>query len=133
MTHRVLVVEDDPASRDLMDVWLTDAGFEVRCAKDIAGSRQAALELNPHLILLDIGLGPESGLDFAAWIRSNSAFGAVPIIAVTAHAMVSDRERIFTSGCNAFMPKPVDLKELRSQIDFWLHNPRTLGENSAGG
>jgi len=133
MNHRVLVVEDDPASSELMDVWLASAGYEVRCAKTIAGSQQAALDLKPHLILLDIGLGPESGLDFATWIRRNATFRAVPIIAVTAHAMVSQRDMILSSGCNAFMAKPVDFKELRAHMDFWLQKPAPREDQRVGG
>lgn len=120
MRHSLLVVEDDPASSELLQLWLQAEGYDVRCAADIAASRAAIGQCPPDLVLLDIGLGAEDGLQLAAWIRQQPHTAAIPVIAVTAHAMVSERGRIFASGCNAFLAKPLDFEELRQALQDWL-------------
>lgn len=126
MRRAVFVVEDDPASSELLQLWLQAEGYEVRCAADISASRAAIGETVPDLILLDIGLGAEDGLQLAAWIRQQPQTAAIPVIAVTAHAMVSDRARIFASGCNAFLAKPVDFEELRQALRDWLNHGKEI-------
>ncbi len=126
MTRRVLIVEDDPASSELLRVWLEMEGYSVEAAADLSSGRQVIERCPPDLILLDIGLGPESGLDLAKWVRAHPAHQGIPMIAVTAHAMVSERQRIFASGCNQFVAKPVDLAELGRLMRRWLPPaPRT--------
>lgn len=120
MRPAILVVEDDPASSELLQLWLQAEGYDVRCAADISASRAAIGESAPDLILLDIGLGAEDGLQLAAWVRQQPQLATIPVIAVTAHAMVAHRARIFASGCNAFLAKPVDFEELRQALRDWL-------------
>ena len=123
MKPTVLVVEDDLASRELLQVWLEGEGYAVQCTSDVHGSRAAICAAKPDLILLDIGLGGEDGLELAAWLRRQPQAATIPVIAVTAHAMISERERIFASGCNAFLAKPVDFDELRGFLSDWLLRP----------
>ena len=134
MKPGILVVEDDQASRELLQVWLEGQGCTVRCVADVAGAHAAIGAAKPDLILLDIGLGAEDGLQIAAWVRQHADTAIIPVIAVTAHAMVSDRQRIFASGCNAFLAKPVDFEELRTTLGEWLPGDgRPAGTHAGSG
>ena len=77
-------------------------------------------------MLLDVQLGSEDGLTLARTIRRESRLSHLPIIAVTAHAMVTDRERVIQAGCNACISKPIDFKLLREQLQQWLEVAATL-------
>ena len=83
-------------------------------------SFDAIKKLPPDAILLDVQLGDEDGLSIAMWIRRQPDLARIPIIAVTAHAMVTEQERIFQSGCNAYVPKPIDFKLLAKELRRWL-------------
>jgi CheY-like chemotaxis protein len=118
MSHRLLVVEDNPLNRELLCDWLDAEGFEVTAAATL-GEAIAAIEAEPlNAVLLDVQLGPEDGLSLAAWIRDNPRFRNLPVIAVTAHAMVTDQHRVMQAGCNACVSKPIDFKQLRSHLDI---------------
>jgi two-component system, cell cycle response regulator DivK len=126
MTHRVLVVEDNRPNRELLCDWLESEGFEVMGAEDLAQSYAALNEKEPPtLVLLDVQLGHEDGLTLVAWIRKQERLRHIPVIAVTAHAMVTDQQRIVDAGCNACLAKPLDFKALRKGLAEWLHAPAT--------
>lgn len=130
MTHRILVVEDNPMNRELLCDWLDAEGYEVQCATSLEEARGFCESDAPHAVLLDVQLGTEDGLQLASWLRGREPSRGIPIIAVTAHAMVTDQRRILESGCNAWVPKPVDFTRLREQLRLWLAgpaNPDTLG------
>jgi two-component system, sensor histidine kinase and response regulator len=71
-------------------------------------------------VLLDVKLGAQDGLELAAWIRRDPKLQGIPVIAVTAHAMMTDLERVLRAGCNACVSKPVDFRQLRNELDRWL-------------
>jgi two-component system, cell cycle response regulator DivK len=120
MKHRILVVEDNQANRELLCDWLDSEGFEVVYAESLEQS-YAAFEINvPHAVLLDVQLGREDGLSLARWIRQRHALPHIPVIAVTAHAMVTDQQRVIQAGCDACISKPVDFKSLGQQLKLWL-------------
>jgi two-component system, cell cycle response regulator DivK len=123
MTHRVLVVEDNDLSRELLCDWLETENYQVTSASDLQQAFDAIKELPPDAILLDVQLGDQDGLSIATWIRHQPALAHIRIIAVTAHAMVTEQERIFQSGCNAYVPKPVDFKVLGKELQQWLALP----------
>jgi two-component system, cell cycle response regulator DivK len=123
MTHRVLVVEDNDLSRELLCDWLETENYQVTSASDLQQAFDAIKELPPDAILLDVQLGDQDGLSIATWIRHQPALAHIRIIAVTAHAMVTEQQRIFQSGCNAYVPKPVDFKVLGKQLQQWLALP----------
>lgn len=130
MRHRILVVEDNPMNRELLCDWLDAEGHDVQCATTLGEARQFCESSAPHAVLLDVQLGPEDGLQLAVWLRGRADTRQVPIIAVTAHAMVTDQQRILESGCNAWVPKPLDFARLREQLALWLAaatKPDTLG------
>jgi CheY-like chemotaxis protein len=119
--HRILVVEDNLVNRELLCVWLETEGYEVSSAEDLKAAFAAVQSHQPHAVLLDIQLGPEDGADFAAWVRQqDSSLREIPIIAVTAHAMAAERQRILQAGCNACIPKPIDFQGLKDQLSGWL-------------
>ena len=121
MTHRILVVEDNLVNRELLCVWLETEGYDVSSAEDLKAAFAAVQSHQPHAVLLDIQLGDEDGADFATWVRQqDSSLREVPIIAVTAHAMTTERQRILQAGCNACISKPIDFQELKDQLNGWL-------------
>ncbi len=124
MTHRILVVEDNLVNRELLCVWLETEGYDVTSAENLKAAFAAVHSHQPHAVLLDIQLGDEDGADFATWVRQqNSSLREIPIIAVTAHAMTTERQRILQAGCNACIPKPIDFQELKDQLIGWLAVP----------
>jgi two-component system cell cycle response regulator DivK len=118
--RRILAVEDNDLSRELMCDWLETEGYDVISAANLEDAFAAVQSQPPDAILLDVQLGADDGLALAAWIRQQPTLCHIPVIAVTAHAMVTEQERIFLVGCNAYVPKPVDLKLLSQQLERWL-------------
>jgi len=130
MKPRILVVEDNPLNRELLSEWLDAEGYEVVTAADLKTGFEAVEKEHPHVVLLDVQLGADDGLSLAAWLRQQPALRDIPVIAVTAHAMMTERERILQAGCNACVSKPVDFKLLREQLQRWLTNARMPHSNS---
>jgi CheY-like chemotaxis protein len=118
--QRILVVEDDLFSRELLTDWLEVEGYEVISVDTLRAGIRSVQNQWPDLVLLDVKLGNEDGLALASWIRRQRNLPPIPVIAVTAHAMVTERERILQAGCNAFVPKPVDFATLRDSLRKWL-------------
>ena len=112
MARRILVVEDDEKSRRLLRDVLEFHGFDV-CAvptgeEGLAGARECC----PDAELLDIELPGISGFDVLSRLKSESASAALPVIAVTASVMDQDRRKILAAGFDAYVPKPVNIREL---------------------
>jgi two-component system response regulator len=113
---RILVVEDNPDNRILITDVLTSLDYDVMVAVDGAeGIATAAAEL-PDLILLDLSLPQMDGWTAARRIRSMPELQHIKIIALTAHAMVGDRERALAAGCDDYVSKPIDLRELAGKL-----------------
>jgi two-component system sensor histidine kinase/response regulator len=125
MTHRILVVEDNLLNRELLCDWLETEGYAVASAATLTDAFAALEDEAPHAILLDVQLGAEDGLSLAEWVRGDSRFRSLPIIAVTAHAMVTDQQRVMQAGCNACVSKPIDFKYLREHLQAWILNRST--------
>jgi two-component system, cell cycle response regulator DivK len=120
MKHRILVVEDNVLNRELLCDWLEIEGFTAIIAETLNEAFVAFADEPPEVVLLDVQLGTEDGLALAEWIRSDSRFRSVPVIAVTAHAMVTDQQRVMQAGCNACVSKPIDFKLLSSHLQVCL-------------
>jgi two-component system, cell cycle response regulator DivK len=120
MRHRILVVEDNLPNRELLCDWLEAEGFEVLSAENLEQSFAAFKIQPPHAVLLDVQLGREDGLSLAKWIRQDPKLHDLPVIAVTAHAMVTDQERVIEAGCDACVSKPIDFKLLAAQLQQQL-------------
>jgi CheY-like chemotaxis protein len=120
MKQRVLVVEDNLANRELLCDWLEAEDFQVLAAENLEQGFRAFTDQPPQAVLLDIQLGSEDGLSLAMWIRREPRLRHIPVIAVTAHAMVTDQERVIEAGCNACISKPIDFKTLAQELERWL-------------
>lgn len=116
----VLIVEDNPVNRDVLGRRLERRGFSIRFAEDALTGVAAAKELKPDVILMDIGLGEIDGWEATRMIKADPSTRAIPIIALTASAFESDREKSLAAGCCDFDTKPVDLPRLLSKMDRWL-------------
>jgi len=117
---RILVVEDNSLNRELLCDWLEAEGHEALDAEDLAGAQRLLQSARPDAVLLDVQLGNEDGLSLAIWMRQQPSFLGVPVIAVTAHAVVTEMQRFLQSGCNACIPKPIDFKLLNRELEKWL-------------
>jgi CheY-like chemotaxis protein len=113
----VLIVEDNPINRDVLGRRLERRGFNIRFAEDGPSGIHSADELMPDVILMDIGLGEMDGWEATRRIKSNPKTVNIPIIALTASAFESDREKSLAAGCCDFDTKPVDLPRLLGKIE----------------
>jgi len=113
----VLVVEDNAVNRDVLGRRLERRGYTVRFAVDGPSGIQAAQDLMPDLILMDIGLGEMDGCEATRRIKSNPDTINIPIIALTASAFETDRKKAFEAGCIDFDTKPVDLTRLIEKME----------------
>jgi len=112
----LLIIEDDPDSRAILGRELEEAGFEVRSAAEAATGLEMARADPPDLILLDISMPGMDGLEAARQIRADERLGRVPILVVTAHAMVGEWQRVLDAGGNDCVTKPYDLDTLLEKI-----------------
>ncbi len=112
----VLVVEDDPNSQKLAGFTLKK-DFNLHFAESVAEAKEKLSNHDIQLILLDLSLkGDEDGLDLARYLRAQEKWKQIPIVALTAHAFTSDRDRCMEAGCNEFMTKPFRRLELMATI-----------------
>ena len=123
MSHRILVVEDNAANLELLVDWLESERFKVQTATTLDEAFAVLQGDLPDTVLLDVQLGAQDGLELATWIRRDPKLRAIPVIAVTAHAMTTDHERVMRAGCSACVSKPIDFQLLREQLDRWLTVP----------
>lgn len=114
--HKILLVEDNEMNRDMLTRRLQRHGFSICCAHDGAAGVAMAASETPDLILMDVALGEMDGWEATQLIRANSATAAIPIIALTAHALASDRVKSVEVGCSDFDTKPVDLQRLLGKM-----------------
>jgi two-component system cell cycle response regulator DivK len=124
--YLILVVEDNLMNRELLCDWLEAEGHQVLSAEDLSAARHALTAQRPDAVLLDVQVGDEDGLSLAAWIRQQPKLRSIPVIAVTAHALVTDQQRFLQAGCNACISKPVNFKLLNEQLERWLDPQRKL-------
>jgi two-component system cell cycle response regulator DivK len=130
LKHCILVVEDNQLNRELLRDWLEMEGYEVWCSADLKGSYEVFAKRIPDAVLLDINLGAENGLDLIAWMGQKPELGEIPVIAVTAHALVTEQERILQAGCRACLSKPILFDALREQLNHWLQDRTVSRPNS---
>ena len=125
MKHRILVVEDNQLNRELLRDWLEVEAYEVWSAADLKASYEVFAKRLPDAVLLDINLGGENGLDLLAWMSQKPQMREIPVIAVTAHALVTEQEGILQAGCRACLSKPVNFQLLRGELIRSLQDSKT--------
>lgn len=123
---KILLVEDNEMNRDMLSRRLKRKGFDVVSAVDGARGVSMAQEESPDLILMDISLPVMDGLQATRQLKATPTTKAIPIIALTAHAMAGDREKCLEAGCNDYATKPVEFPQLLAKIKSYLAESQTL-------
>ena len=113
---KILYVEDNDDNIYMLERRLTRAGFAVSIARDGAEGVAMATAGQPDLILMDMGLPVVDGLEATRRLKAVPETRHIPVIALTANAMIGDRERAMEAGCDDFDTKPVDLPRLLAKI-----------------
>lgn len=117
---KILIVEDNEMNRDMLSRRLVRKGYDVVMAEDGQSGVEMARSERPDLILMDMGLPVIDGWEATRLVRQDADTGAIPVIALTAHAMVGDREKAIEAGCDDHDTKPVDLARLIGKIEALL-------------
>jgi len=120
---KLLIVEDNEMNRDMLSRRLQRRGFDIIIATDGGAGVAMARAERPDLILMDMSLPVIDGWEASRQIKADPATAAIPIIALTAHAMTSDRDKALQAGCNDYDTKPVDLPRLLGKIGTLIGNP----------
>lgn len=120
----ILYIEDDPASRRLVQRVLGSKGYNVLVADDGLEGIALAREKQPHLILMDINLPSMDGREITTRLRSLPNFSNVPIVALTANHSPGSRELALAAGCTGFLTKPIDVSVFPTQIKDYLEGRR---------
>ena len=107
-TAKVLVIEDNPMNMELATDLLQLQGYEVLQAVTAFEALGLLHQVKPDLILMDLQLPGLNGLDLTRNLRQDSRTKDIPIIAITAYAMMGDEDKAFLAGCNAYIPKPIE-------------------------
>ncbi len=118
---KILLVEDNEMNRDMLSRRLAKRGYIVLTAVDGGAGVAMAKTDSPDLILMDMSLPVIDGWEAARQLKADLATARIPIIALTAHAMASDREQALAAGCDEFDTKPVDLPRLLGKIEAFLN------------
>jgi len=116
MKEKILIVEDNPRNMRLMEMTLRAKNYALLRATDGEEALDMAGRERPDLIIMDIQLPKMSGLEVTRKLRENPAFSHTPIIGVTAHAMKGDREKVLEAGCDLYLSKPINTRELPGVI-----------------
>jgi len=122
---KILLVEDNEANRDMLSRRLVRKGFQVVMALDGQQAVDMAVSENPDLILMDMSLPVIDGWEATRRVKSELTTRAIPVIALTAHAMAGDREKALDAGCDDYDTKPIDFTRLLEKISVLLAQERT--------
>lgn len=114
--RKILIVEDNPMNSDMLSRRLVRQGFATVIAEDGPKGVAMAVSEAPDLILMDVALGDMDGWEATTAIRADARSARIPIIALTAHALSSDRARSIAVGCCDFDTKPIDMPRLLAKI-----------------
>lgn len=117
---KILLVEDNEMNRDMLSRRLERRGFTVVMAVNGAEGVAMATSETPDLILMDMSLPIIDGWEATRQVRADPVTAAIPVIALTAHAMASDEQRAREAGCDDFDTKPIELPRLLEKIQAQL-------------
>ena len=113
----ILVAEDDPNNRDLVTTILAFYGYSTVRATNGRHAVQVAKQKHPDLIMMDLSMPIQNGLDAARQIKLNPALTHIPIVAMSAYDTSEDKVAAFNAGCIAFLPKPLELFKLKDRLE----------------
>lgn len=120
---KILLVEDNELNRDMLSRRLARRGFEVVLAGDGAEGLESARAELPDLVVMDLSLPVLDGWEAIRRLRADPAISAIPVLALTAHAMAGDRGQALAAGADDYDTKPVDFTRLMGKIDALLAAP----------
>jgi CheY-like chemotaxis protein len=112
----ILVIDDNPVNLKLASEVLRSAGHDVIRAEDAEEALQLLQTTMPQLVLTDISLPGMSGLELTRQLKTDPRYAHLPVVALTASAMKGDEAKILAAGCDAYIAKPLDTRQLASQI-----------------
>ena len=128
MKDRILVVEDDPRNMRLIEMTLRAKNYTLLKATDGEEALDMAVSERPDLIIMDIRLPKMNGFEVTRKLRETPSLSHTLIIGITAHAMKGDKEKVIESGCDAYLSKPINTRELPGMIAEMLL--KRQGDNS---
>ena len=117
---RILIVEDNMDTYELVRFILEKNGFETFLAMNGRDGVNAASKQHPDLIIMDLSMPEMDGWTAMKMIKGNPGTQSIPMIALTAHALPSDRKRAFDAGCDEYITKPMDLLDLLDTVRSWI-------------
>lgn len=117
---KILIAEDNPDNRDFLCQALEDYDCEVIIALDGQQAIEQALHCHPDLILMDLSMPVLSGWEAARRLKADSRLRCIPLIALSAHAMVGDDARALQAGCDDYLSKPISPARLLLKLEEWL-------------
>ena len=117
----VLIVEDNEMNRDMLTRRLERKGLQVQCAVDGPEGISLAETAQPDIVLMDVALGEMDGWEATRALKRNPATAHIPVIALTAHALESDRKKSLEAGCAEFETKPIDIARLIDKINLLVN------------
>ena len=123
---RILLVEDNEMNRDMLSRRLQRKGYSVLIAVDGEQGLATAYSEMPDLILMDISLPFIDGYEVTRRLKANPRTKHIPVIALTAHALLTDRDKALKAGCNDYDTKPVDFSRLTEKIETLLVKEKSL-------
>ncbi len=116
----ILIIEDNPLNMELARDLLEAHGYTVREATAALDGIQSVRDQRPDLVLMDIQLPGMDGLTATRILREDSALADLIIVALTAHAMKGDEQKVLEAGCNGYISKPIDTRQFPAQIAEFL-------------
>jgi CheY-like chemotaxis protein len=117
---KILLVDDDELNRDMLSRRLERKGFSVVVAENGAQAISKAAEEAPEIILMDLSMPVLDGYEATARLKASAATSRIPIIGLSAHAMVGDREKALAAGCDEYDTKPVELERLLKKVQSFV-------------
>ena len=123
MAVRILVIEDNPTNLELMTYLLTAFGHTPSAARDGEEGLAVAQREQPDLILCDVQLPQMNGYEVARWLKSHPHLRTIPLIAVTALAMVGDRDKLLAAGFDGYIAKPISPETFVAEVEGFLQFP----------
>jgi two-component system cell cycle response regulator DivK len=120
---RILCIEDNDSNMRLVSRIVEGEKHEFLTAADGLTALSMIQRERPDLILLDINIPGLNGLELARRLKDDANLSSIPLIATTANVLLGDRERCLEAGCDEYLPKPLDVRELQSILRSYLGNP----------